>query len=112
MILNKIQSAAVLANHFRENASVVLRLMRLSHSCAATPRPPAPVFDFRAHFSHSAPMETHAFGFTLRRAKSDFLSVNGLLWPRTLGIPSPARRKELLVRDGVEAVLTRYAKET
>ena len=34
-------------------------------------RPPAlrrqkPVFDFRAHFCHSAPMETHAFGFRLR----------------------------------------------
>jgi hypothetical protein len=60
-------------------------------------------------------METHGFGFTLRatprRAKRDFLSVNGLFWPRPLGIPSPARRKELLVRDGVEAVLTRYAKE-
>ena len=27
----------------------------------------APVFDFRAHFCHSAPpMETHAFGFRLR----------------------------------------------
>ena len=62
-------------------------------------------------------------GPTPRRAKRDFLSVqyapegdflsgNGVLWPRTLGIPSPARRKELLVRDGVEAVLTRYAKET
>jgi hypothetical protein len=25
-----------------------------------------PVFDFRAHFCHSAPMETHAFGFKLR----------------------------------------------
>ena len=25
-----------------------------------------PVFDFRAHFCHSAPMETHAFGFRLR----------------------------------------------
>jgi TetR/AcrR family transcriptional regulator of autoinduction and epiphytic fitness len=39
------------------------------------------------------------------------LTINGLFWPRTLGIPSPARRKELLVRDGVEAFLTRYAKE-
>jgi hypothetical protein len=32
--------------------------------------PPAlrrqPEFDFRAHFYHSAPMETHAFGFRLR----------------------------------------------
>ena len=28
--------------------------------------PKRPVFDFRAHFCHSAPMETHAFGFTLR----------------------------------------------
>ena len=39
-----------------------------------------PVFDFRAHFCHSAPMETHAFGFRLRsnarEAKSDFLSVD------------------------------------
>ena len=38
-----------------------------------------PVFDFRAHFCHSAPVETHAFGFRLRanapEAKSDFLSV-------------------------------------
>ena len=39
------------------------------------------------------------------------LTINGLFWTRTLGIPSPARRKELLVRDGVEAFLTRYAKE-
>jgi uncharacterized membrane protein YphA (DoxX/SURF4 family) len=30
--------------------------VRLSH----------PLFDFRAHFFHSAPMETHAFGFRLR----------------------------------------------
>ena len=43
--------------------------------CSAAPSPPAaaffrpaqkPVFDFRAHFCHSAPMETHAFGFRLR----------------------------------------------
>jgi hypothetical protein len=27
---------------------------------------PQPVFDFRAYFCHSAPMETHAFGFRLR----------------------------------------------
>ena len=34
---------------------------------AGAPRnPKKPVFDFRAHFCHSAPMETHAFGFTLR----------------------------------------------
>ena len=34
---------------------------------ASTPRnPKKPVFDFRAHFCHSAPMETHAFGFRLR----------------------------------------------
>jgi hypothetical protein len=37
------------------------------------------VFDFPTHFCHSAPMETHAFGFRLRAtprtAKSDFLSV-------------------------------------
>ena len=42
------------------------------------PQPRAPVFDFRAHFCHPAPMETHAFGFRLRanarRTKSDFLS--------------------------------------
>ena len=42
--------------------------------------PKKPVFDFRAHFCHSAPMETHAFGFRLRpnapRAKNDFLSVS------------------------------------
>ena len=53
---------------------------------AGAPRnPKKPVFDFRAHFCHSAPMETHAFGFRLRAnapegrfpimAKSDFLSV-------------------------------------
>ena len=34
--------------------------------CSAAPSPPAPVFDFRAHSCHSAPMETHAFGFRLR----------------------------------------------
>jgi hypothetical protein len=28
--------------------------------------PQKPVFDFRAHFCHSAPMKTHAFGLTLR----------------------------------------------
>ena len=37
------------------------------------------MFDFRAHFCHSAPMETCACGFRLpatpRRAKSDFVSV-------------------------------------
>jgi hypothetical protein len=26
----------------------------------------APAFDFRAHFCHSAPMETHGFGFRPR----------------------------------------------
>ena len=31
----------------------------------ATPSPGA-VFDLRADFCHSAPMETHAFGFRLR----------------------------------------------
>ena len=30
----------------------------------AAPSPPAAQLDFRAHFCHSAPMETHAFGFT------------------------------------------------
>jgi hypothetical protein len=34
--------------------------------CSAAPSHRAPVFDFRAHFCHSAPMETHAFGFRLR----------------------------------------------
>ena len=34
--------------------------------CSAAFSPPAPVFDFRAHFCHSAPMEMHAFGFRLR----------------------------------------------
>jgi hypothetical protein len=37
------------------------------------------VFDFRAHFCHSAPMETHAFGFRLRandpEGQKRFLSV-------------------------------------
>ena len=34
---------------------------------AGAPRnPKKPVFDFRAHFCHPAPMETHASGFTLR----------------------------------------------
>ena len=28
--------------------------------------PKKPVFDTRSHFCHSAPMETHAFGFRLR----------------------------------------------
>jgi hypothetical protein len=41
-------------------------------------------FDFRSHFCHSAPIETHAFGFRLRptprRAKSDFLSVEADQW--------------------------------
>ena len=43
--------------------------VRLSHPLFSGPSPPAakkPVFDFRAHFCHSAPMETHAFGFRLR----------------------------------------------
>ena len=36
-------------------------------SFAGAPRnPKQPVFDFRAHFGHSAPMETQAFGFRLR----------------------------------------------
>ena len=33
------------------------------------------------------------------------------LWISYQSMASPARRKELLVRDGVEAFLTRYAKE-
>jgi hypothetical protein len=37
------------------------------------------VFDFRAHFCHSVPIETHAFGFRLRptpwEEPRDFLSV-------------------------------------
>ena len=41
----------------------------------AGPNPKKPVFDFRAHFCHSAPVETHASGFRLRtnarRAKSE-----------------------------------------
>ncbi len=40
--------------------------VRLSHPLFSGPSPPAPVFDFRAHFCHSARMEAHAFGFRLR----------------------------------------------
>ena len=41
--------------------------MRLSHPLFSGPqRSGGSVFDFRAHFCHSAPMETHAFGFRLR----------------------------------------------
>ena len=41
--------------------------VRLSHLFFSSPSPPAAaVFDFRAHFCHSAPMKTHAFGFRLR----------------------------------------------
>ena len=41
--------------------------MRLSHPLFSGPQPSGgSVFDFRAHFCHSAPMETHAFGFRLR----------------------------------------------
>ena len=43
--------------------------------CGGAPRTGTPVFDFRAPLCHSAPMETHAFGFhfrtTPRRAKSE-----------------------------------------
>jgi hypothetical protein len=39
--------------------------------CGLARNPKRPVFDFRAHFCHSAPMETHAFGFTLRANASD-----------------------------------------
>jgi hypothetical protein len=34
--------------------------------CAPSPQPEKAVFDFRAHFCHSAPMETRAFSFRLR----------------------------------------------
>ena len=56
-------------------------LRRQLFRVAGAPRnPKKPVFDFRAHFCHSAPMETHAFGFRLRanapETKSNFLSVN------------------------------------
>ena len=63
--------------------------VRLSHPLFSGPSlpSPAPVFDFRAQFCHSALMETRAFGFRHRpkppRAKSDFLSVGRRL--RTLG---------------------------
>ena len=41
--------------------------VRLSHPLFSGPQPSGgSVFDFRAHFCHSAPMETHAFGFRLR----------------------------------------------
>ena len=39
--------------------------VRFSHPCSATPAL-RPVFDFRAHFCHSAPMETPTSGFGLR----------------------------------------------
>ena len=42
-------------------------LRRQLFRVAGAPRnPKKPVFDFRAHFCHSAPMETYAFGFRLR----------------------------------------------
>jgi len=42
-------------------------LRRQLFRVAGAPRnPKKPVFDFRAHFCHSAPMETHASGFKLR----------------------------------------------
>ncbi len=41
--------------------------MRLSHPLFSGPQPSGgSLFDFRAHFCHAAPMETHAFGFRLR----------------------------------------------
>jgi hypothetical protein len=55
--------------------------VRLSHPLFSGPALRRPVFDFQAHFCHSAPIETHAFGFRLPAsapgAKSDFLSVTG-----------------------------------
>ena len=50
--------------------------------CGGAPRnPKKPAFVFPAHFCHSAPMETHAFGFTLRanapEGQKHFLSVIG-----------------------------------
>jgi hypothetical protein len=55
--------------------------MRLSHPLSSGSQL-RPVFDFRARFCHSRPMETHAFGFRLRAdvrsAKSDFLSAHGV----------------------------------
>ena len=60
-------------------------------------------------------METHAIDFRLRAntpegQKRFPISQRSLLAAHP-GIPSPARRKELLVRDGLGAFLTRYAKE-
>ena len=55
--------------------------VRLSHPLFSGPSPRAPVFDFRAHFFHSAPSGNARFrlqtpGQRPRRAKSDFLSVH------------------------------------
>ena len=61
-------------------------------------------------------METHAFAFRLRanapEGQKRFPISQWSLLAAHPGTPSPARRKELLVRDGVEAFLTRYAKES
>ena len=50
--------------HLKRPASAQVHL---SHPLFSGPQASGqPVFDFRAHFCHSAPMETHAFGFRLR----------------------------------------------
>ena len=62
-------SATLLGLLGRQGAacSAASRLRRQLFWVAGAPRnPKKPVFDFRAHFCHSAPMETHAFGFRLR----------------------------------------------
>jgi acyl-CoA-binding protein len=84
------------------NASGSARV-RLSHPLFSGPQPRAPLFDFRPHFCHSAPMETHAFGSRVRanapegqkrfsisaRSRQKIRTSAANPWPRG---PSPAEK--------------------
>ena len=53
--------------HAGSGAAAVCSINNVIENLRARPRNPRKsVFDSRAHFCHSAPMETHAFGFRLR----------------------------------------------
>jgi hypothetical protein len=79
-------------------ADLRLRLTDLTDPLFGLPK--KPVFDFRAHFCHSAPMETHACGFRLRANAPEGqkrFPISSAQAPRPLSFGEGRRRRRALL---------------
>ena len=86
--------------------------------CSAAPSPPAAVcLTSGAHFCHSAPMETHAFGFRLRANAPEGrfpisdrlrLSVSNGTQPTSVQTGTSFSRKKEKLRDFIQAYYLKH----